>query len=197
MRRIRFASIYLFLLAVLFFIIGAYKEWHTLSLINGLQNTSQDYPPSLHLLFFLVGFLALCAIYFAEKMEVNVLSSINEVLHEEIAMRNRSEKALRKIEKRNKDLYAEAKKTEELYRSFFRCSADAIVTCDLEGMVEYISHAFTEIFGWTLEEMKGKQIPFTMNSKKNLLWLLSRILWNTEHRVIVLRQNAEPKTDVC
>ncbi len=154
------------LLAVSFFILGAYKEWHALSLINGLQNTPQDHLKGLHLLFFLVGFLALCAIYFAEKMEVKVLSSINEVLHEEIAMRNRMEEALRESEKRNKDLYAEAKKTEELYLSFFRCSVDAIVTYDLEGKVEYISPAFTEIFGWTLEEMKGRQIPFDHEFKK-------------------------------
>ncbi len=166
MRRIRFASIYFFLLAVLFFIFGAYKEWQTLSLIDGLQDTLLDYPQNLHLLFFLFGFLTLCAIYFAEKMEVKVLSAINDVLHEEIALRNRTEKALRESEKRNKDLYAEAKKTEELYRSFFRCSADPIVTYDLEGKVEFISPAFTEIFGWTLEEMKGKQIPFDHEFKK-------------------------------
>lgn len=166
MRRIRFASIYLFLLALLFFLLGAYKEWHTLSLVKGLQNTPPGFPQGLHLLFFLVGFLALCAIYFAEKTEVKILSSINEILHEEIAMRNRTEEALRESEKRNKDLYAEAKKTEELYRSFFRCSADAIVTCDLERKVAYISPAFTEIFGWTLEEMKGKQLPFDHEFKK-------------------------------
>ncbi|PLX48898.1 MAG: hybrid sensor histidine kinase/response regulator [Desulfobacteraceae bacterium] len=153
-------------MAVLFFIFGAYKEWQTLSLIDGLQDTLLDYPQNLHLLFFLFGFLTLCAIYFAEKMEVKVLSAINEVLHEEIALRNRTEKALKESEKRNKDLYAEAKKTEELYRSFFRCSADPIVTYDLEGKVEFISPAFTEIFGWTLEEMKGKQIPFDHEFKK-------------------------------
>jgi len=156
----------LFLLAVLFFILGAYKEWHTLSLINGLENIPSDYPPSLHLLFFLVGFLALCAIYFAEKMEVKILSSINEVLHEEIAMRNRTEESLRESEKKNRELYTEAKKVEEVYRSLLRSCADAIVTYDLEGRVEYISPAFTEIFGWTLEEMKGKQIPFDHESEK-------------------------------
>ncbi len=107
MRRIRFTSIYFFLLAVLFFIFGAYKEWQTLSLIDGLQDTLLDYPQNLHLLFFLFGFLTLCAIYFAEKMEVKVLSAINEVLHEEIALRNRTEKALKESEKRNKDLYAD------------------------------------------------------------------------------------------
>jgi len=166
MRRIRFASIYLFFLAVLFFVLGAYKEWHTLLLINGLQNTPPDYPQSLHILFFLVGFLALCAIYFAEKMEVKILSSINEVLHEEIAMRNRTEESLRESEKSNRELYTEAKKVEEVYRSLLRSCADAIVTYDLEGRVEYISPAFTEIFGWTLEEMKGKQIPFDHESEK-------------------------------
>ena len=166
----------MFLLAVLFFILGTYKEWHTLSLISGLQNTPPDYPLSLHLLFFLVGFLALCAIYFAEKMEVKVLSSINEMLHEEIAMRNRMEKALRESEKRNKDLYAEAKKAEELYHSFFRCSADAIVTCDLDGKVEYISPSFCEIFGWTLEEMKGKQIPFDPEFKKESIMAVIQVL---------------------
>ena len=153
-------------MAVLFFSLGAYKEWHTMSLINGLQNTPSGFPKGIHFLFFLVGFLALCAIYFAEKMEVKVLSSINDVLHEEIAMRNRTEEALRESEKKNKDLYAEAIKTEELYRSFFRCSADAIVTYDLEGRVEYLNPAFTETFGWTLEEMKGKQIPFDHEFKK-------------------------------
>ena len=166
MRRIRFASIYLFFLAVLFFILGAYKEWHTLSLISGLQNIPSEHPQGLYLLFFLAGFLSLCAIYFAEKMEVKILSSINEVLHEEIAMRNRTEEALRETEKRNKDLFTEVKKTEELYRSLFLSSVDAIVTYDLEGKVEYLSPAFTEIFGWNLEEMKGRQIPFEHEFKK-------------------------------
>lgn len=147
-------------MAVLFFFLGAYKEWHTLSLISGQQKPPSDLPQGLHLLFFLVGFLALCAIYIAEKMEVRVLSSMNEVLREEIAMRNRTEEALKESEKRNKDLYAEAKKMEELYHSFFQCSADAIVTYDLQEKVKHISPAFTEIFGWTLEEMKGKRIPF-------------------------------------
>ena len=169
MRRIRFASIYLFFLAVLFFILGAYNEWHTLSMINGLQNAPQEHPHGLYLLFFLGGFLALCAIYFAEKMEVKILSSINEVLHEEIAMRNRTEQALRESEKRNKELYAEAKKTEELYRSLFQSSADAIVTYDLEGKIEYINPSFTQIFGWTLEEIKGSQIPFNHESRSEAI----------------------------
>ncbi|MGD9105697.1 MAG: PAS domain S-box protein, partial [Desulfobacterales bacterium] len=48
----------------------------------------------------------------------------------------------------------------EVYRSLLHSSADAIVIYDLKGTAEYISPVFTQIFGWTLEELKGKQIPF-------------------------------------
>ncbi|MBW1725128.1 MAG: hypothetical protein JRJ33_07125, partial [Deltaproteobacteria bacterium] len=80
MRKIRFASIYLFTLAILFFVFGAYTEWNTISL---MKFKPLGYPKYLHLIFFLAGFLALCAIYFAEKMEVKVLSSMNTALQEE------------------------------------------------------------------------------------------------------------------
>ncbi|HSQ85798.1 MAG TPA: PAS domain S-box protein, partial [Desulfobacterales bacterium] len=83
--------------------------------------------------------------------------------------RNRTEQALRESEKRNKELYAEAKKTEELYRSLFQSSADAIVTYDLEGKIEYINPSFTQIFGWTLEEIKGTQIPFNHESRSEAI----------------------------
>ncbi len=166
MRGIRFASIFLFALAIFFFILGAFVEWHNLSLTNRLQNNPLDYPQALHLLFFLLGFLALCGIYFAEKMEVKGLSQINAALQEEMAMRNRTEEALRESEIKNRGLYLEAKKAEEVYRSLLQSSADAIVTHDLEGKTEYINPAFTQIFGWTSEEMKGKQIPFDHESEK-------------------------------
>ncbi|MFO7555116.1 MAG: PAS domain S-box protein [Desulfobacterales bacterium] len=166
MKRIRFTSIYLFAMAVLFIFLGAFTEWRNLSLIKSLLNNPIDHPQALHLLFFLIGFLALCAIYFAEKMEVKSLSSVNAALQEEVAMRKRTEEALRESEKENRALYSEAKNAEEVYHSLLQSSADAIVTYDLEGKAEYINPAFTQIFGWTLEEMKGKQIPFYHESEK-------------------------------
>lgn len=137
-----------------------------MSLIKSLLNNPIDHPQTLHLLFFLIAFLALCAIYFAEKMEVKSLSSVNAALQEEVAMRKRTEEALRESEKENRALYSEAKNAEEVYRSLLQSSADAIVTYDLEGKAEYINPAFTQIFGWTLEEMKGKRVPFYRESEK-------------------------------
>ncbi len=173
MRQIRFASIYLFTLAIIFFVVGAYTEWHTISL---MKFKPPGYPKYLHLIFFLAGFLALCAIYFAEKMEVNVLSSMNTALQEEIAHRNRTEKALRESEDKNKEIYSEAKRAEQIYRSLLHSSADAIATYDLEGRTVYISPAFTKIFGWTLEEMEGKRMPFVPQSESESTMAIIRDL---------------------
>jgi len=160
MRKIRFASIYLFTLAVVFFVLGIYTEWHFITLIRKIKHQPLGYAEYLHLVFFLLGFLALCSIYFAEKMEVKILSRANAVLQKEIVKREKTEAALRKSQEKNKYLYEEAKHAKEVYRSLLHSSADAIVIYDLEGNAEYISPVFTQIFGWTLEELKGKQIPF-------------------------------------
>jgi PAS domain S-box-containing protein len=160
MRKIRFASIYLFTLAVVFFVLGVFIEWHFITLIRKIKHQPLGYPEYLHLVFFLLGFLALCSIYFAEKMEVKILSRANAVLEKEIVKREKTEAAFRKSQEKNKYLYEEAKHAKEVYRSFLHSSADAIVIYDLEGRAEYISPVFTQIFGWTPEELKGKQIPF-------------------------------------
>jgi two-component system, cell cycle sensor histidine kinase and response regulator CckA len=173
MRKIRFASIYLFSLAIIFFFVGAFTEWHTISL---MKFKPLGYPKHLHLIFFLAGFLALCAIYFAEKMEVNALSSMNTALQEEIALRNQTEKALRKSEDQNKKIYSKAKRAEQIYRSLLHSSADAIATYDLKGRTVYISPAFTKIFGWTLEEMKGKRMPFVPQSESESTMAIIRDL---------------------
>jgi PAS domain S-box-containing protein len=143
-----------------FFVLGTYTEYHTIAKINSINHQYLGYPEYLHLVFFLVGFLAICSIYFAEKMEVIVLSQANATLEKEINKRNQTEDALRKSEEMNKELYAEAKRAEEVYRSLLHSSADAIVIYDLEGKAGYISPVFTQIFGWTLEEVKGKRISF-------------------------------------
>jgi two-component system, cell cycle sensor histidine kinase and response regulator CckA len=160
MTRIRFASIYLFTLAVVLFMLGIYTEWHFITLMRKINHQSLGYPDYLHLVFFLLGFLALCSIYFAEKMEVKILSNANNMMQKEIVKREKTEAELRKSHEENKYLYEEAQHAKEVYRSLLHSSADAIVIYDLKGSVEYISPAFTQIFGWALEELKGKQPPY-------------------------------------
>jgi len=78
----------------------------------------------------------------------------------DITNRRQSEEALRESEEQYKILYRESKKAEDVYRSLLNSSADAIVIYDLEGRATYINPSFTEIFGWTLEEVRGRRIPF-------------------------------------
>ncbi len=48
----------------------------------------------------------------------------------------------------------------ELYKALLYSSPDAIVIYDLKGKVIFINSIFTDIFGFTLEEIRGRKIPF-------------------------------------
>jgi len=166
LRNIRFANIYLFTLAAFFFVLGAFMETETLSSMSRINAEFPDYPAHLHLIFFLIGFLALCSVYFSEKLEATILSSTNRNLQKEMDERKRIEAALMESREEYKALYAESKRSEEVYRSLLHSSADAIVIYDMAGRVRYISPAFSRIFGWTLAEVEGKEIPFLPESEQ-------------------------------
>ena len=88
-------------------------------------------------------------------------------------------KALRLGEERYRNLYNESKKAEAVYRSLIHSSADAIVMYDLDGNAQYVSPVFTQLFGWTLEEVKGKRIPFMPDSERELsMWHIRNVLEN-------------------
>ena len=76
------------------------------------------------------------------------------------------EKDLMKSERKLMELYGESKRSEELYSSLIRSSADAIVLYDMNGYAQYVSPAFTHIFGWTHKEVVGKRIPFLPKSEE-------------------------------
>jgi len=51
-------------------------------------------------------------------------------------------------------------KSEKRYRTLLDFVPYPIVVFTLDGRVSYLNPAFTEIFGWTLEELEGKTIPY-------------------------------------
>ena len=83
-----------------------------------------------------------------------------------ITERRKAEESLRESEKKFRELYNELKRAEEIHHSLLHTSADAIVIYDLEGIAQYINPSFTKIFGWTLEEVRGKRIPFLPDSER-------------------------------
>jgi len=61
------------------------------------------------------------------------------------------------LEKRVKELEKKSlKQSEEKYRIVLEANPDPVVAYDMEGKVTYFNMAFTNVFGWTLEECFGK-----------------------------------------
>ena len=52
------------------------------------------------------------------------------------------------------------RESEEKLRAIFEAMPNPAVVQDRDGITQYINPAFTEIFGWSLNELKGKRIPY-------------------------------------
>ncbi|MCP4396656.1 MAG: EAL domain-containing protein [bacterium] len=76
----------------------------------------------------------------------NDLVIANEDLRTEIGARTRAEEALRKREAQ--------------YRTVLESAPDPVVVCDMERRVTYLNSAFSRVFGWTLNEMRGQTLEF-------------------------------------
>ncbi|MGD2269712.1 MAG: PAS domain S-box protein [Desulfobacterales bacterium] len=82
------------------------------------------------------------------------------ITYEDITDQTIAEEALRESEAKYKKLYEESRKAEAVYQSLLHSSVDAIILCDLQERIRFLSPAFTRIFGWCLDDVEGKQIPF-------------------------------------
>ena len=94
------------------------------------------------------------------------LKELFDNLERRVAELKQTQTALERSEAHFKELYEESKRAQEVYRSLIASSADAIAIYDLNGHPKYISPMFTNTFGWTLEELQGKPIPFVPNEER-------------------------------
>ena len=140
----RFARIYLFFMAIMFFGLGVAIQWLTFHHVNA-WNHIHVYLGAvagfLHLIFFLLGFMALGAIFFAEKSEARALWHANMRLKQEIEDRKRAEAALTQSEAR--------------YRALSELSLDCIYWKGPKDELTYISPACLAITGYMPEEIKA------------------------------------------
>lgn len=77
--------------------LGVFTEMHFLYSNALIDGEPLGYPDFLHLIFFLLGFLTLCSIYFIEKWESRILSLANIALKKEMDERKRIEKEREKL----------------------------------------------------------------------------------------------------
>ncbi len=103
---------------------------------------------------------------------LGVTISVNNI-SELVAARKNLEKivsertrALKESEERYRLLYEKTRLQGSLYQSVLQSSSDAIVIYDLEGRVLYVNPSFTSTFGWELDELEGKRVPFLPDSER-------------------------------
>ncbi|MCM2283469.1 MAG: PAS domain S-box protein [Desulfobacula sp.] len=58
------------------------------------------------------------------------------------------------------------RKNEQLMRAILDANPDPMVMYDRAGIPQFMNPAFTEVFGWTLEDLQGGRIPFVPEDQK-------------------------------
>ena len=106
------------------------------------------------------------------KSDIGILNGIASQIAAGLANAD-SFKKLQESEKEFRKLYNESKRNEQLYRSLIQSSADAIVTCDLAGHINYTSPEFENVFGWSITELQDS--PPTFITKPEYETFLSMI----------------------
>jgi diguanylate cyclase (GGDEF)-like protein/PAS domain S-box-containing protein len=74
------------------------------------------------------------------------LTAANEQLRHEIIKHKQTAEALRK--------------SEEKYRTVLETAPDPVVVYDMEGRIIYLNPAFSRVFGWPLNESRGRMLDF-------------------------------------
>ncbi len=57
-------------------------------------------------------------------------------------------------------------KSEERIRKIVEAVPEPIILCDKNGEVEFVNPAFTRVFGWKIEELQNREIPFVPEEEK-------------------------------
>ena len=73
---------------------------------------------------------------------------------------HRAQAALRESELRYQRQYKASREAETRYRNLLEFVPYPLVVFTRDGKVSYLNPAFTETFGWGLEEIQGKHIPY-------------------------------------
>ncbi|MBI4619426.1 MAG: PAS domain S-box protein [Desulfobacterales bacterium] len=70
------------------------------------------------------------------------------------------------------------RESQERLRAIFEANPDPVVVYDNQGHPQYLNPAFTQVFGWTLDELKGRCIPFVPDDEKERISVRIRKLYD-------------------
>ncbi len=74
--------------------------------------------------------------------------------------------ALKESETCALELSRTSRRAEQRYRAFLKFLPDPVFVFNMDNTVFYLNPAFEKVFGWSLEELKGKIIPFVPENLK-------------------------------
>jgi two-component system cell cycle sensor histidine kinase/response regulator CckA len=134
----------LLVLALLAFLTGSAGGYLCYSLMGSTSSLSLSF-----LIFFLV------IILYREGKKA-IVREINERKKAEEEIRNLNEELEEGVIKRSAELF----EREQRHRSLLEASADPLVVYDMEGKATYVNPAFSQTFGWSFDELKGKRVDF-------------------------------------
>ncbi len=77
------------------------------------------------------------------------------------------EKALRESEVKRTSLIAKSETVEKRFLSLLNSSPDPIVIYDMDGKAKFVNDSFTQVFGWTPEEVENRRIPYLPDSERD------------------------------
>jgi len=61
---------------------------------------------------------------------------------------------------------SELQQSHEIHKSLLTSTPDCIVVYDMQGRTQYVNEAFETTFGWTMEDLSGKGVPYVPDSEK-------------------------------
>ena len=108
--------------------------------------------------------------YLFKPLDTNILRSKVQVFLELYRQRKLFEKRAEDLEHKVQDLQGEIiryqqgeetlSKSEDRYRTILEPAPDPVVVYDMYGRVSYLNSAFSRVFGWSLNESRGREIDF-------------------------------------
>lgn len=69
---------------------------------------------------------------------------------------------------------------EQKLKAIFEASPDPMVVYDKDGILQYLNPAFTRVFGWTLEELYGRIVPYIPKDQEDISTVKIKELYETE-----------------
>ena len=77
-----------------------------------------------------------------------------------------AQQALKESEQCALDLSQASRRAEKRFRALLEFLPDPVFAFNLDSSVSYLNPAFENVFGWTLQELEGKIVPFVPDSHK-------------------------------